>query len=527
MPPNPARTRSAACLVLALLCAALLPAVGCGGHAASGAGGAGAGGDSNHPGAGGGAGGTGGPAAGGDAAAVVDGSGTTIDAATSADAAADASTDTRADVSSSDAASGPQIVEALDISDVWSGQPVNFSLVTAGDQQFAAFYDANRMMTVAQRTLGSPTWARTTLATMLGWDSHNHVVLAVDGAGLLHVSGNMHGVPLIYFRSTRPLDASSLIRQTAMVGTNEQACTYPQFFRGPTGNLIFAYRDGASGNGNYIFNSWNTTTGVWSRLINTPLIDGQGTYSAYPVGPLAGPDGNYHIVWVWRDTPDAATNHDISYMKSRDLLNWQTVDGRALTLPITFAQSPIVDPVPASGGMINNNTKIGFDAQGRAIVAYHKYDSAGNTQLYDARFENGAWAVHQVSDWTYRWVFGGTGTLVFQIEVEEPKLQKDGSLTQEWYHAQYGGWGAFRLDPSTLHTTATIPPPLPYPAALDTVESTTPGMVVRWWQDSGAGPDPRVLYMLRWETLPSNQDQPRATIPPPTRLRLHGIRQPG
>jgi hypothetical protein len=519
--------RSAARAALSSVCAGLLMLnAGCNSRSSSGAGVAGASGGGGTGGAGGAAtlGGLdgGGHGTGGSPETARDASPSDAPTSSSSDGARDTAFE-----ANSDAASEQQIVETLDISDVWSGQPVNFSLVTVGDQQFAAFYDANRMMTVAQRTLGSPTWTLTTLATMLGWDSHNHVVLAVDSAGLLHVSGNMHGVPLIYFRSTRPLDASSLVRVTAMVGTNEQACTYPQFFRGPIGNLIFAYRDGASGNGNYIFDSWDATARTWTRLINTPLIDGQSTYSAYPVGPLLGPDGYYHIVWVWRDTPDAATNHDISYMKSRDLLSWQTVDGRALTLPITFAQSPIVDPVPAGGGMINNNTKIGFDAQGRAIIAYHKYDQAGNTQLYDARFENGAWAVHQVSDWTYRWVFGGTGTLVFQIEVEEPKLQKDGSLTQEWYHAQYGGWGAFRLDPTTLHLSATIPPPLPYPAALDTVQSTTPGMLVRWWQDSGAGPDPRILYMLRWETLPSNQDQPRATIPPPTRLRLYGIRQAG
>ena len=46
----------------------------------------------------------------------------------------------------------------------------------------------------------------------------------------------------------------------------------------------------------------------------------------------------------------------------------------------------------------------------------------------------------------------------------------------------------------------------------DTPESTTPGMVVRWAQDAGKGPDSNVLYMLRWETLESNADMPRATI---------------
>jgi hypothetical protein len=413
------------------------------------------------------------------------------------------------------------------VTDVWSGHPVAFSLVTRGDQQFAAFYDANRQMTVAQRTLGATTWRLAPLATMLGWDSHNYVTMAVDGGGFLHVSGNMHGVPLIYFRTSTPLDAGTFQGIPSMVGTNEAQCTYPQFFQGPTGNLVFAYRDGSSGNGNYIFDTYDLATRSWSRLINTPLLDGQGTYSAYPVGPILGPDGYYHLVWVWRDTPDAATNHDLSYIRSRDLVSWQTAGGTALALPIRYGTAPIVDPVPAMGGIINNNTKIGFDAQMRPIVAYHKYDAAGNTQLYNARFENGAWVPHQTSSWSYRWAFGGQGTLVFEIEVEEPKLQPDGSLTQEWFHDQYGGWGAFRLDPTTLAATATIVLPRPYPMALDTPESPTPGMVVRWAFDTGAGPDPSVLYMLRWETLESNRDmaRPADQIPPPTRLRLYGIRQ--
>jgi hypothetical protein len=402
-----------------------------------------------------------------------------------------------------------------------------FSLVTKGNRQFAAFYAANQQMTVVSRTLGATTWTSVGLPSTVGWDSHNYVTMALDQGDFIHVSGNMHGDPLVYFRSTAADDVTTLVKVASMVGSNEQQCTYPQFFRDASGNLVFAYRDGASGDGNYYFDSYNQATKTWTRLLGTPLIDGQGKYSAYPVGPIQGPDGWFHLVWVWRDTPDASTNHDLSYAKSQDLVHWQTGAGKALTLPITLATADIVDPVPAGGGMINNNTKIGFDAQKRVLLAYQKYDANGYTQIYNARLENGAWAHHQASSWTYRWVFGGQGTLVFDIVVEPATLQSNGQLTQLWYHAQYGGWGGFQLNPTTLTTMATIPPPLPYPQALNTPTSPTPGMVVNWAFDAGAGPDPNVLYMLRWESLPANRDMPQATVPPPTRLRLYGIRQPG
>jgi hypothetical protein len=419
----------------------------------------------------------------------------------------------------------PTVVETVDITDVWSGHPVAFSLITTGNQQLAAFFDQNRAMTVAQRALGDATFRLVRLPTMLGWDSHNYVTMAVDGGGFVHVSGNMHNVPLIYFRSTAALDIATLAA-ASMVGTDENSATYPVFLQSPAGDLFFDYRNGGSGAGDTFFDKYNLAARTWSRLPNNPLLDGEGARNAYPVGPVLGPDGYYHLVWVWRDTPDASTNHDLSYAKSRDLVTWQTSSGRTLALPIKLSTGEIVDPVPVNGGIVNNNTKVGFDDQNRPVIAYHKYDAAGNTQLYNARLENGRWVVHQTSDWTTRWTVAGMGTLVFQVQVEELHVQRDGTLTEEWYNSSYGGWGAFRLDPTTLQTTATIDPPRPYPRALDTPESTTAGMVVRWAQDSGKGPDPQVLYMLRWETLESNNDMPRATIPPPTRLRLLGVRQP-
>jgi BNR repeat-containing family member len=414
------------------------------------------------------------------------------------------------------------IVKMLDVTDVWSGHPVGFALLTTATQQYAAFYDSQQRMTVAQRALTSDSWKLVRLPTSVGWDSHNYIAMAIDAGGFIHVSGNMHGVPLIYFRTTQANNIDTFAA-AAMVGSNEQMCTYPLFFKDTSGNLVFNYRDGSSGSGNHIFNIYDAGTKAWRRLLNAPFTDGQGARNAYPVGPVLGPDGWWHMVWVWRDSPNAETNHDLSYARSRDLVSWQTAAGQALTLPITLATSDIVDPVPVNGGMINNNTKVGFDAQNRPIVAYHKFDTAGNTQLYNARFESGRWVTHKTSSWTTRWAFSGGGTLVFEIQVEPAKVDAAGMLTQRWYHARNGGWGAFALDPTTLASTATLGRSLPYPVSLETVQSTTAGMGVRWAEDSGVGPDANVLYMLRWETLDSNRDMPRSPIPPATRLRLYGF----
>ena len=99
------------------------------------------------------------------------------------------------------AAASAKPPEVIDLGPVWSAHPVGFCLVTHPPFQFAAYYDAERRMTVAQRRLDSKEWSFHRLPSQLGWDSHNYVTLAIDPANNLHVSGNMHNVPLIYFRS--------------------------------------------------------------------------------------------------------------------------------------------------------------------------------------------------------------------------------------------------------------------------------------------------------------------------------------
>ena len=147
--------------------------------------------------------------------------------------------------------------ERIPMAPVWSGHPVNFAIETVDGWQYVAFYDAERRMTVAQRSLDSTNWKFRRLPSVLDWDSHCHVVMAVDSSGFVHVSGNMHGQRLVYFKSTRPHDITTF-EQPGMVGSREKRVTYPLFFRGVDDRLLFQYRDGGSGNGAQILNAYET-----------------------------------------------------------------------------------------------------------------------------------------------------------------------------------------------------------------------------------------------------------------------------
>lgn len=414
--------------------------------------------------------------------------------------------------------------DVVDIAPVWSGHPVGFALLTQGKRQFVAFYDAERQMTAGFRTVDSNQWQFVRLPSRVGWDSHNYITMALDDEGYLHISGNMHCVPLIYFRSKQPYDIASLEPVASMVGQNEKRCTYPRFMRGSQNELLFTYRDGRSGNGEQIWNVYDLATKSWRRLLDQPLFSGKGKMNAYFNGPVRGQDGTFHICWVWRNTPDCATNHDLCYARSKDLVHWETSAGKSLAIPITLETAEIVDPVPPGGGIINGNTKIGFDSQKRVVLSYHKFDAAGKTQLYNARREANGWKVYQTSDWDYRWEFQGGGSIGFGISLGPVTVESDGSLTQTYRHIKHGS-GAWQLDEITLKPTgkATIRRS-PMPKGFGKVESTWPGISVRTAEDLGQADEPDTRYLLRWETLPANRDRPHpGDPPPPSMLRVYRL----
>jgi len=419
-----------------------------------------------------------------------------------------------------------ELLEELPLDDVWAGHPVGFQLTTHGDQQFVAYYDAERRLTVASRTLDSQQWQRVRLDEQVGWDSHNYITFRIDGEVLLHLSGNMHVKPLVYFRTTAPLDITTFERVPAMVGDREQRCTYPRFFAGPGGELYFTYRDGSSGQGDQLYNQWAPATRSWSRLIDGPLVSGEGQMNAYLDGPKLGPDGRWHLVWTWRDTPDCATNHDICYARSADLRHWETSGGQPLPLPITAATAEYVDRVPPGGGVINGNVRIGFDASARPVVTYHKYvGEQGPLQAFNARRGDDGWELRQATEWSTRWEFSGGGSIGFEVSVRPVEVLDDGTLAQSLSNPKEGQTGLLRVDPETLRVGERIVQPSWTPAEARGLRGQYPGLQIRMGSDTGESGDENVRYFLRWETLGPNRDRPRAEAPPPSKLTVLKVRR--
>jgi len=415
-----------------------------------------------------------------------------------------------------------RVAETLDIDTVPSSFRVRFCLLTHGSRQYVAYYNETHQMVVASRELGQSNWEKKRLPTKVGYDSHNYIVMAVDRDGHLHVSGNMHCVPLIYFRTDVAGDITTL-DQYSMTGQEELRCTYPGFLTDNDGNLLFTYRSGGSGNGRRFYNRYDSKTKTWSRFLDTPLFEGENERNAYPSGITRGPDGYFHLPWVWRDTPDCATNHHLSYVRSRDLKSWETAGAKNVSLPLTLGQKETwVDPVQSGGGIINGCARLAFDAQHRPILSYHKRDADGNMQIYVARFEEGGWRTHAITDWNTRVPFSGTGSMPFiGIRISELLKVEPGVFVISFEHRDYGHGQIVLDEASLLPIDREVSIAKVRPAELEKPRLKMKGIDVYWADDLGSSNDPNVQYFLRWESLGVNHDRPHPSAePPPSVLQL-------
>lgn len=306
-------------------------------------------------------------------------------------------------------------VNLIPIAPGWAKNSVNAtifrlnSLVTHEDHQVAAFYDEGGQVILSRRRLADRQWTiHETGLTGNVRDAHNCISLMVDGDGFLHLCWDHHNHPLRYVRSLAS-GSFDFTEKLSMTGMAEEKVTYPQFYRLPGGDLLFFYRDGKSGDGNLMLNRYDLRTQTWTQ-VQHGFVDGQGERNAYWQATIDD-QGTFHLSWVWRESPDVATNHDLCYARSTDGgVTWQKSSGERYTLPITVENAEIACSIPQGHELINQ-TSMCADGQGRPYIASYWRPPGTAVPQYHLVYHDGeGWRMSQVSARTTPFTLGGVGT---------------------------------------------------------------------------------------------------------------------
>lgn len=325
----------------------------------------------------------------------------------------------------------PQLIysqQLVPVSDGWANNSVNVtvfrknSLVTYKDTQFIAYYDNDGCLILGKRKLPKGEWIlHKTQYTGNVSDAHNSISIMVDGDGYLHVSWDHHGHPLRYAKSIAPLSLELGDKQP-MTGELEENVTYPEFYKMPNGDLIFIYRDGQSGKGNLVLNRYNVKTKTWNQLQKN-LIDGEGKRNAYAQS-CVDDKGVIHISWVWRETPDVATNHDLCYAKSLDGgITWMNSMGEKYTLPIIAETSEYAALTPQNSELINQ-TAMTTDSKGNPYIAtYWREKNSDIPQYHIVYNKHNEWRVINLNFRNTPFSLKGGGTK--RIPISRPQLIVD------------------------------------------------------------------------------------------------------
>lgn len=266
------------------------------------------------------------------------------------------------------------------------------ALTTVDGYQFTSYYGADGKLIVGRRTSDADTWSlfRTQFTAFNVDDDHDISSIGVDGDGVLHMSWGMHDNNFLYTKSTASvLNSNPIIMIGAntgnsgalnnMTGLYNTSVTYPAFYNLPDGDLLFEYRNGVSGDGDYRLRRYDTATDTWSELGAGPnqiWIGRQAPGSTLPVAN-AYPNqlafdfkGNILATWTWRSTGGSyETNHNILFARSADQgASWTTMNSTPYNGPIYETTAEVAVPIPQNNSLINT-TGMTVDKFDEPVVA--------------------------------------------------------------------------------------------------------------------------------------------------------------
>jgi len=258
------------------------------------------------------------------------------------------------------------------------------AITSRGGYQFASYYGRDKKLLVARRSFEDPLrWSifRTPFESRKATDPHTVSVIAVDGDGVLHLSWGMHKSILRYTHSKKPAtndESIEFLDETAAsaVPLRRAPITYPEFTAVPaSGDLLFMFRTGRAGNGNYHLFRWFVSERRWKALVDTanaalPWISGKPhtpniAISPYPTNLAFDRLNRIHVAWTWRSgnhAPDVfkgyQSNHNVLYACSGPLTDvptaptWHRANGEAYERIDESTAKPVL-LLPQGSSLIN------------------------------------------------------------------------------------------------------------------------------------------------------------------------------
>lgn len=249
------------------------------------------------------------------------------------------------------------------------------ALLTVNGWQYATFWGASGRLNISRRELPSGQWQNIRLTDYQTntTDSHNVIAMGVSEAdGRIHLAFDHHVSELNYRVSVANVTTNpdSVTWSAALFGpvqnrlfgsVAQTQVTYPQFIPAPGGNLQLTWRRGTSGSGNQLL--FDYRDGAWTS--RGTIINGNATsVNAYLFGTEYDPAGRLHTTWVWRDTTNASTNHDVMYAYSDDQgMSWRNNAGTVVAVAGTSAITENtggtkVATIPMNRGLINQEAQV-------------------------------------------------------------------------------------------------------------------------------------------------------------------------
>lgn len=329
----------------------------------------------------------------------------------------------------------------------WATNSVNATIFrynaiyTMKNVQVCAWYDIDRHVVLAKRNISLKgdlsNWKiNRTEFTGNTYDAHNVISLIIDNDGYIHISWDHHVDETHYARSKKPYDILNFLTEVPH-DLKESRLTYPEFYSDSNDRILFFYRVGASGTGDLVLRTYQkgrSNEYRWQKS-NEKIVSRQTKFtfkklfqpSRLNVNPYwqtaIDKDGGIHLSWVWRDTPDAATNHDLCYAYSPDRINWFKSNGEQYKLPISLKTAEVIVSIPRNSTLINTGTMT-VTADKRPIIATYWKAHNDTAPQYKIVYQiDNSWEIMTISNRTLDFTLKGRGSL--NIPISRPRILID------------------------------------------------------------------------------------------------------